>query len=70
MCRQSMSQMSRFSLKTADLEPSDEVAGSVRGRKSPGDGTGRGGRPAETQTTALGQEASNQWPTLLLPSWT
>ena len=39
------------------LEPCDEVAGAVGGRQSLGDGTGRGGGPGETQTTALGQEA-------------
>lgn len=33
------------------------------GGKSPGDGTGRGGRPVETQTTVLGQKALNQCPT-------
>lgn len=53
---------SALKTQTPGLEPCDEVAGAVGGRESPGDGTGRGGGPAETQTTGLGQEALNQCP--------
>lgn len=43
------------------LELCDEVAVAVGGRKSPGDSTGRGRRPAERHTTVLVQEALHPW---------
>lgn len=56
--------------QTPGLEPGDKVAGAVGGRKSPGDGTGRGGGPAETQATVLRQAASHSALLLPLPFWT